>query len=556
MPEKPDPYLMNFPPLPAPKNTVQNGEESPSPTKEEKKLFAEMERLGEIETQKIPVRWRLTHDEECHMKSWLMGRGLPTNINVTYGDVTLPEWYSEIRSRSEITDFSLDFIEGITLDVPVILANMECVAGVRSIVAIEREGGLGIIPQMLPIEKRLEMLEMIGRAECALIDRPLTITKDKTLRQAKDVMNEYHVYSLVVIDNQRRPIGILSTRDWRYETNDTKLVGDLMGGKRKIYTAPRNVSFEEAAKILRKHRIEKLPLVGKYGRLAGLITAHGLFYKKHHSRATRDDKGRFLKIGSIGVGQHFTKKHLEEVEFQVKAGISMLLIDTARAFSVNTSEAIRAVRERFPKLPLMVGNVSTPEGAKFLFELGVDVVKVGQGPGEACRTREIGIGIPQLTAVAKCAAMAHYFMENSDDGKMRAIVADGGIKNPGDIAKAIIAGASAVMSGAMFIGTEESEAPTDLTPEGLRVKEYIGSASSRAQRQRLGRDGFDRMRRPEGVAKLVPVTGTIADRMNDIIDGLRSCMSYLGVNCATQLQLKGRFELQTNAGLFEGTKKK
>ncbi|TSC89146.1 MAG: IMP dehydrogenase [Parcubacteria group bacterium Gr01-1014_3] len=550
---KPNPYLMNFPPLPEPKKP-DNGQDSPPLTEVEKKLFEKIHCELDLAEKEIPARYRLTEDEKKWVENRLLVLGLPLNVNVTFGDVALAEWYSETRSRSEINDFSLDFIEGISLDVPVILANMECVAGVRSIVAMEREGGLGIIPQMLPIEKRLEMLEMIGRAECALIDRPLTITKDKTLRQAKAVMNRYRVYSLVVIDSQRRPIGILSTRDWLYETDETKLVSELMGGKRKLYTAPRNVSFAEAAKILRKHRIEKLPLIGKYGRLAGLITAKGLFYNKHYPRATRDDKGRFLKVGSIGVGQHFTKKHLEEVELQVKAGISMLLIDTARAFSVNTSEAIQTVRARFPNLPLMVGNVSTPEGAKCLFEQGVDVVKVGQGPGEACRTREIGIGIPQLSAVAKCAAIAHYFSEG--DGKMRAIVADGGIKNPGDIAKAIIAGASAVMSGAMFIGTEESEAPADLTPEGLRVKEYIGSASSRAQRNRMGRDGFDRMRRPEGVAKLVPVTGTIADRMHDIIDGLRSCMSYLGVNCATQLQLKGRFELQTNAGLFEGTKKK
>ena len=361
-------------------------------------------------------------------------------------------------------------------------------------------------------------------------------------------MNKFGIYSLVVIDKKKRPIGILSTRDWKYETDDEKMVGQLMGGRRVLYVAPRDISFVEAAKILRRQRIEKLPLVDRKERLIGLLTAHGLFYKHHYPRATRDEKGRFWKVGSIGVGREFTKRHLFEVEEQVKKGIRLLLIDTARAFSVNTQEAVRRVKERFPKLPLMVGNVSTPEGAKFLFECGADIVKVGQGPGEACRTREVGVGIPQISAIAKCAAIARLYK--------KAVVGDGGLKNSGDIVKALIAGADAVMLGAMLVSTEESAAQAFLNQNGIKVKIYEGSASFAAQQRRLNRSSLDRMRRPEGVAREVPVTGTVKERTEDILDGLRSAMSYFGVRSIRELCENARFELQTQAGLIEGTKKK
>lgn len=497
--------------------------------------------------------YELTKQEADFVDAYLKQRGLPANVNVTFGDVALAERYSGTRSRAEIDDFGTELFPGIALEVPVILANMVCVAGVSSIVAVEREGGLGIIPQMLSLKERLAMLEKIGRSQCALIDNPLSIGPDKTLGEAKQLMQKFGIYSLVVVDEHKKPIGILSTRDWRYETDNEKLVGDLMGGRRKLYTAKKNVLFEDAAKILRKHRIEKLPLVDKKGKLAGLLTAHGLFFKHHHPRSTRDEKGRFLRIGSIGVGRRFTPEHMKEVEAQVRKGIVMLLIDTARAFSVNTKEAIEEVKRRYPNLPLMVGNVSTPEGAKALFSWGADIVKVGQGPGEACRTREVGIGIPQITAIAKCAAIANL---DTPFGGKKYIVADGGVKSPGDIVKAIAAGADAVMTGALFIGTDEAEAPAHFNKDGLKVKDYVGSASFKAQQDRMTRGNLDRMRRPEGVSKEVPVTGTVKEVMDDIVDGMRSAMSYMGFTSVEELRAKGRLEMQTQAGLFEGIKKK
>lgn len=496
--------------------------------------------------------YELTLAEWEFIKSFLHDRGLPTDHDVTFGDVYLKTRYSEVRSRSEIIDFSTE-IAGIKLGLPLMMANMVCVADAKAIVSLEREGGLGIPPQMLPLKQRLEMLDEIGRRDSALIDNPLTIFPDATLEEAKKLMRKRGVSSLVVINGEKRPIGILSTRDWRYETDENKFVGDLMGGKRRLYAAKRGVSFEEATKILRQHRIEKLPLLGKNGVLAGLITAHGLFYKHHHPRATRDDKGRFLKVGSIGVGKYFTANHMKEVRAQVRKGICLLQVDTARAFSVNTKEAVEAIKREFPDLLLMVGNVDCPEGAKALFSWGADVVKVGIGPGEACRTREVAVGMPQISAIAKCAAVAKMA---SLGGKRKYIVADGGMKNPGDIAKALVAGADAVMSGSLLIGAIESAAKASVNKQGLRIKEYVGSASFKAQEDRINNHGtLDETRRPEGVSQEMPVLGTMEEVVGDLKRGLQSTFSYLGARNIQELKAKGKFGLQTPAGLKEGTKK-
>jgi IMP dehydrogenase len=332
-----------------------------------------------------------------------------------------------------------------------------------------------------------------------------------------------------------------------------------MGGRRKLYTAKKDISFEKAAEILRKHRIEKLPLVNRKGKLAGLLTAHGIFYKHHYPRATSDGKGRFLKIGSVGVGKNFSKKHLYEVEAQVKKGICMLLIDTARAFSINGKRALEEVKKNFPNLPVMIGNTCSPRGAKFLFEHGADIVKVGIGPGNACTTRRVGIGIPQLSAVARCAAIAK--MDRTGRHK---IVADGGISGPADMFKALGVGADAIMSGRLFIGTEESAADADFVElrnndliEGeIKVKPYEGSASTQAQRKRIKRGGQDRLREPEGRAVYVPVTCTMQERVNSLIHWVSSAMSYRGVRNLKQLQERFSFDFpQSQAGLSEGIKK-
>lgn len=464
---------------------------------------------------------------------------------VTFEDVTLPENYSDIRSRSEIFDFKTKLSPLLELATPIVSVNMESVTGLDLAVALEREGGLAFPPQTLPIGERVDLIHRLGRADSALIDKPLTIGPDETLEEAKELMSQFSVHSLVVVDRNNRPIGILSTRDWFYEPKDGKRVRDLMS--KKVIYAPRGTSFAKAAEILRKNKIEKLPLVDKNDKLAGLITANGLFYKYRHPRATRDENGRFIKAGSIGVGRNFTAKHLSEVEAQMKEGIAALLVDTARAYSVNTAEAIEKIKKGFPKLSLVVGNVSSAEGAKFLFEAGVDVVKVGQGPGFVCRTRAVGVGVPQLTAVAECAVIAERF------GKT--VIADGGIKNPGDMAKALIVGARAVMLGNLLARARESASPIFVDDENRPVKNYVGSASFAAQWQRLSRGDLDRIRRPEGVTQVVPVVGTVKEIVDDLMRGLSSTMAYLGARNLMELRQKGKFILQTSAGHVEGVKK-
>lgn len=489
----------------------------------------------------------LTKKDQDAIAEYLSKKGLPLHIGVTFRDVYFPERYSGVRSRSEIDDFRAE-LAGVTLNIPFIAANMETVVGAELAVALAREGGLAIVPQTLPLDRRLEILEQIGRADSAFIEKPLTIRPHKTLRDAKAVMGRFGVNTLIVTDGKGRPVGVLSSRDWRYETSDECLVKNLMGGGRirKLVMAPLGISFAKAADIMRKNRIEKLPLVDKRSALAGLITAHGLFYSVRHSRALRDARGQFLRVGSIGVGREFTKKHLAEVEAQAKKGIAALLIDTARACSENTREAILEIKKRY-KLPLIVGNVSTALGAKHLFEWGADVVKVNQGRGHVCRTSEVGVGTPQITAIAECKAIANLY-----GGQ---VIGDGGMKSPGDMVKAVIAGADALMTGYHFIRTRESAAPLQFSKDGLPIKIYEGSASFAAQDRRLKTGTLDHVRRPEGVAEEVVVTGTLAEQVEDLLNGFRSAMSYLGVRSVKELREEGVLALQTPAGHFEGIKK-
>lgn len=490
---------------------------------------------------------QLNNKERDAIRDYLIKKGLPLHIGVTFRDVYFPEQFSDIRSRSEINDFSTELAK-IKLKIPLIAANMESVVSAELAIAFEREGGLAIPPQTIPIENRLLMLEQIGRADCAFIENPLTVRLNQRLSDAKRIMQKFNINGLIVVDVKRRPVGILSHRDWVYETNDKMFVRNLMGGgkTRKLIIAPYGTSFSKAAEIIKKNKIEKLPLIDKRGILAGLITAHGLFYETHHPRAMRDQNGQFIRIGSIGVGKTFTKRHLYEVEAQSKKGISALLIDTARACSINTQEAIKQIKSRF-HLPLIVGNVSTALGAKHLFEWGADVVKINQGRGHVCRTSDIGVGTPQVTAIAECKAIA--------EGYGGQIIADGGMKSPGDMVKAIIAGADALMSGYQFIRTRESAAPLQFNHDGLPIKIYEGSASFAAQRKRIEMGTLDRIRRPEGVPEEVVVVGTVEEQIRDILNGFRSAMSYFGVRSVKDLRQHGVLKWQTPAGYFEGVKK-
>lgn len=497
----------------------------------------------------------LTTREKEAIAKFFYEKGLPLDVDLTFGDVGLPDEYSDIRSRSEIQDFRASLIRDLELNIPIIGANMRSIMGADMIIALEREGGLGIPPQDLPISERLEILERVSRAECAVIDEPLTISPESTVDEAKKVMARFGVSGLLVVDKRRRLVGILSSRDWRYEEDSNRRVSELMtsGEGGGLITAPKNIFLDEAAKILRANKIEKLPLM-LGSKVGGLITARGLFYPAHHPRALRDKKGRFVLMGSVGVASqsHSIQELLKEVEAQRKMGIKALLVETARAFAINPAETINAIVREQPDLPLICGNTSNPKGVKFLFELGVECVKVGQGPGFVCTTREVGAGIPQLTAVAMASVIA--------SGYNGYIIADGGIKGPADMAKALIAGADTVMLGSVLAGTDESRAPaypfySQEFGTYIMVKDYYGSASFEAQLERQEEGTLRNIRRPEGRKKIMPVIGPASVRIDDLLDGMRSTMSYFGARSVKELKDIGYFRRQSREGFREGVKR-
>lgn len=508
----------------------------------------------------------LTLGEKAAVDSHLLSLNLPLDIDLTYEDVYMKERYSKTRSRSDIpaVNFRTRLLPNLELGIPIISANMQSVTGFDMAVEMAKWGGGWILPQTLPLEgvfpppleSRINLLEKIGRADCALIDRPLTIRPERTLAEARQVM-KFNVTSLVVVNESGVAIGVLSHRDWCHEKKEDYnklLVGSLMGGGRlrKLQTlrrGPIGPMFEGAAKILKENRIEKLPLVDQYGRLNGLITARGLFYKDYYPMAMRDNKGRFLRIGSIGVGKYYTKERAYEVEAQLKKGICALLIDSGRILAINPEEVVRGVHKDFPKLPLIVGNTSTPEGAKAIFEWGGYAAKINQGRGSVCRTSENGVGTPQLTAVAQASAIAKLY------GKT--IIADGGLHGPDDILMSIAAGAAAVMSGSLVVGTWESAAPSHRSKDGkLTIKTYSGEASFERQISRIQSGTLDKVRRPEGVSEEVPVIGSLKRVLAELLDGMRSGMCMFGATDIASIRERVIFRRRTKHGRYEGIKRK
>lgn len=492
------------------------------------------------------MKAELTPQEKIAIQEFFMRKGLPLDTALTFEDVALPGDYSEIESRSDVQDLSTNFLPNLRLNIPIVSANMEPVSGVELIIALEREGGLGIPPQSLPLEDRLEILERVLRAESAVIDEPLTINKDAQLAEAKKVMDKFGVSGLVVVDDDKKVIGLLSSRDWRYEGWNPP-VGTLMTSENLI-TVPLGTSLEKAKNLVCKHKIEKLPLVDFEGKLAGLITARGLFYQTHYPRALRDDKGRFIRIGSVGVAgkSRSVNDLLKEVEAQLKKGIAAILVDTARAYSKNTAQTVEAIKQKFV-IPVIAGNICMAEAAKFLIECGADCIKIGQGPGDPCITRSVaGIGIPQITAIAECSVVAKLHGKTT--------IGDGGIKSSQHLIKALVAGADNVMIGSLLCGTKESPPDARFNKDGFLVKRYEGSASYEAQRRRKIRGDLDYIREPEGFDHDVPLTGTVSECVDRLLGGLRSGMSYFGTRNIEELQEKGKFRRQTTQGYREGVK--
>jgi IMP dehydrogenase len=460
---------------------------------------------------------------------------------LTFDDVLLLPGKSAVLP-SEV-DTRTMFTRSLQLNIPLASAAMDTVTESRLAIAIARQGGIGIMHRNMPLDRQFEEIDRVKRSESGMIVDPVTISPDITLRQALEIMTKYRISGLPVTRGSRLT-GILTNRDLRFEKNHTQLVGQVMT-KENLVTVPVGTTLEEAERILQKHRIEKLLVVDQDFNLKGLITVKDIQKKLEYPYAAKDEQGR-LRVGAA-VGA--TGDYLERAVEMYKAKADVLAIDTAHGHSEKVMEAIKAIRNRLPDVQLIAGNVATYDGAKELISLGIDGLKVGIGPGSICTTRVVtGAGVPQITAIAEAARAA------KDTGV--SIIADGGIKYSGDISKAIAAGASCVMIGSLFAGTEESPGETILY-QGRTFKSYrgmgsIGAMNAGSDRYATVQETGERGKSvPEGVEGRVPYKGQLSALTDQLVGGLKSGMGYVGAANLKDFTEKSRFVRITAAGLRE-----
>ncbi len=476
---------------------------------------------------------------ETVVSSYLKRKGLPSDIALTFDDVTILDFKSDIPSRSALNNMRTQLAKGIYLNTPIVSANMDTVTESKMAIALARLGGIGFIHQFLPLEKRAEEVRKVKRADSGIIDTPLAIHPTATVREAAEVMNRFQISGLLVVEDEKL-VGIITSRDIRFESITDKRVAEAMTHS-PLITAPRGTTLEQARIILKKNKIEKLPLVDENDMIVGLITAKDILKIEQFPRALRDQKGHLMVGATVGISGRF----IEEAQELVRAGADVLLLDTARGFSTRLEETLHNLRITFgDSVPIVAGNVDTPEGALMLIEAGADAIKVGIGPGSVCKTREgPGVGIPQITAVAECTAIAEQYGIP--------IMADGGIRGGAHLCKAIAAGASTVMMGWMFAGSEETPGQP-FYEDGEKWKIYRGSASLEFQLSRVDRDENEKIRAPEGVPRRVHYKGEIAPVINELMSYLRSSMSYVGAWSLEEYRKKSKFRRQTISGSDEG----
>ncbi len=475
------------------------------------------------------------------VKAYLKEKGLPEDVAVTFDDVVILDFYSDIPSRSSITDTRSHFAKNIWLNTPIVSANMDTITESKMAVAIARLGGLGFIHQFLPIERRVQEIKRVKRADSGIIENPLTINPEATLKEVREIMEKEGPAGLLVVDPvSKKLVGIITARDVRFEKMPDKRVVEIMT-QAPLITAPPGTSLEQARLILQKNKIEKLPLVDENGYVAGLITSKDLLKLEQYPQALRDTKGRLMAGATIGVSGDF----VAEAEALASAGADVILIDTARGFSKRLEETIKAVRSALGEdFPIAAGNIDTPEGARMLIEAGADTIKVGIGPGAVCKTREgPGVGTPQLTAIAECAAIAQKHGVS--------VIGDGGIRGGAHFCKALAAGANSVMLGWMLAGTQESPGEP-FYEDGEKWKIYRGSASLEFQLSRLDREELERIRASEGVPRRVRYKGEVKLVVNELMGYLRSSMSYVGAWTLDEYRKKAKFRRQTLSGHDEG----
>ena len=460
---------------------------------------------------------------------------------LTYDDVLLVPAYSEILPRD--VKLSSRFSRKIELNAPIVTAAMDTVTEANMAIAIAQQGGIGVIHKNMSIEEQAKNVRKVKRSESGMIIDPITLHQGAIVKDALALMKENSIGGIPVVDDNKKLIGIVTNRDLRFEKNEERPVIEVMTSENLITTLE-SIELSKAEVILQENRIEKLPVVDADNNLIGLITYRDIIKVKEHPTSCKDELGRLRVAAAVGV----TDDTLERVESLVAAGVDAIVIDTAHGHTKGVVTKLKAVKDKFPELNVIVGNIATAEAAKYLVEAGADAVKVGIGPGSICTTRIIaGVGVPQLSAINDVA--------KAIKGSGVPVIADGGIRYTGDIVKALAAGADSVMLGSMFAGVEESPGET-IIYEGRKFKSYRGMGSIEAMQQgskdRYFQDAEDDIKKlvPEGISGRVPYKGSLSEVMYQIIGGIRAGMGYCGA--ATVENLKGsKFVRITSAGVRE-----
>ena len=461
---------------------------------------------------------------------------------LTFDDVLLVPKYSDITSRSQ-TDLTTQLSRNISINIPFVSANMDTVTESSMAVVMARAGGIGIIHRFLTIQEQTNEVLKVKRSGSVMIENPYSISSDKSIQDALDYAEDKNISGLLVVDSNSKLIGIVTERDLLF-ANPNNSINDIM--TKDVVTAKIGVTLEESKEILHKHRIEKLPIIDDSGIIKGLITSKDITNNANFPNASKDKKGRPLVGAAVGVKGDF----LERSESLLEAGVDVLVVDIAHGHSENALSTVRNIKKAFPSCELIAGNIATAQGAEDLIKAGVDAVKVGVGSGSICITRVItGSGVPQLTAVMDCAKIGRDYDIP--------IISDGGTRTSGDATKALAAGASSVMVGGMFGGTDESPG-TVLTKNGKRFKVYRGMASLAASIGRksketgsmsLDDDLNDYV--AEGVEAMVPYKGTVTDILKQLSGGVRSGLSYCGAHTIPQMQENAEFIKMSRAGFTE-----
>ena len=464
-------------------------------------------------------------------------------VALTYDDVLLVPQYSDVESRRTLST-STQLTSKIPMQIPIVSANMDTVTEHEMGIVMARAGGIGFIHRFMTIDDQVRQVMRVKKAESYVVDNPITLKETDTVGDVKRIVEETYTGGIVILDEVGKVVGIITTRDLLFEENGHRQLSELM--TREVITAPADTTLKQAEKILHEHRIEKLPLVDSDGHLTGLITVKDILKLEEYPKATKDKRGRLAVGAAVGV----KGSELKRVERLLEAGADCIVVDIAHGDSKLEVDIIQQIRKNFPQAQIIGGNVATAEGTQRLIDAGSDAVKVGVGPGSICITRIVaGAGVPQLTAVMNCAAVARP--------QGIPIIADGGIRTSGDIVKALAAGASTVMIGSLLAGTDESPGML-ITRKGHRYKASRGMASLQATLARKSREGESEITKEEiedyvseGVDAAVPYRGSAREMLKQLVGGLQSGMSYTNAHSVNELHEKAVLVRMTPVGLKE-----